>query len=154
MCYIMSVTRIIIIKEAAPLRTMRYSKKREAILSAIRGTTCHPSAEWVYQQLKPTHPDLSLGTVYRNLALFQAQGEIQSVGVVKGQERFDGNTAPHSHFVCTDCGLVADLHSVGLDANMDQAVSAQYGFAVQRHELTFYGQCSNCMQKKQENMTI
>ena len=45
-------------------RSIRYSKKREAILAAIQGTSCHPSAEWIYQQLKPSHPDLSLGTVY------------------------------------------------------------------------------------------
>ena len=84
---------------------IRYSKKREAILNAIRSTTCHPSAEWIYQTLKPTHPDLSLGTVYRNLVFFQQQGQVQSVGVVNGQERFDGNTAPHSHFVCTNCEI-------------------------------------------------
>ena len=64
-------------------RATRYSRKREAILNAIQSTDCHPSAEWVYQTLKPTHPDLSLGTVYRNLVLFQQQGLIQSIGVVK-----------------------------------------------------------------------
>ena len=88
-------------------RATRYSKKREAILTAIRGTRCHPSAEWVYQSLKPEHPDLSLGTVYRNLIFFQQRGEIQSVGVVKGQERFDGETRPHSHFICNSCGACA-----------------------------------------------
>ena len=87
-------------------RATRYSRKREAILNAIQSTDCHPSAEWVYQTLKPTHPDLSLGTVYRNLVLFQQQGLIQSIGVVKGQERFDGCIAPHSHLICTCCGAV------------------------------------------------
>ena len=61
-------------------RATRYSKKREAILNAIRGSDAHPSAEWIYQALKPAHPDLSLGTVYRNLLFFQRQGTIQSVG--------------------------------------------------------------------------
>ena len=75
-------------------------------MNAIQSTDCHPSAEWVYQTLKPTHPDLSLGTVYRNLVLFQQQGLIQSIGVVKGQERFDGCIAPHSHLICTCCGAV------------------------------------------------
>ena len=69
-------------------RATRYSRKREAILNAIQSTDCHPSAEWVYQTLKPTHPDLSLGTVYRNLVLFQQQGLIQSIGVVKGAVRW------------------------------------------------------------------
>jgi len=57
-------------------KTTRFSKKREAILNVIRDTDCHPSAEWVYQQLKPTHPDLSLGTVYRNLIFFQNHGTV------------------------------------------------------------------------------
>jgi len=125
-------------------RSTRYSKKREAILAAIQGTSCHPSAEWVYQQLKPAHPDLSLGTVYRNLTFLQQHGQIQSVGVVRGQERFDGILAPHSHFVCTCCGSVTDLPDIFMDADLDRSVSRQYGFAVQRHELTFYGLCPVC----------
>lgn len=133
-------------------RATRYSRKREAILSAIRGTDVHPSAEWVYQTLKPTHPDLSLGTVYRNLALFQQQGVIQSVGVVNGQERFDGVTAPHSHFVCRCCGAVMDLHRTELDPALDRAVGEEYGLSVERHELTFYGQCQSCLSKERESI--
>ena len=131
-------------------RTTRYSKKREAILSAIRGTGVHPSAEWVYQTLKPAHPDLSLGTVYRNLTLFQQQGIIQSVGVVNGQERFDGVTVPHSHFVCRCCGAVMDLHSAVLSPDMDRRVGEEYGLAVERHELTFYGRCRSCLSKEED----
>ena len=133
---------------------IRYSKKREAILNAIRSTTCHPSAEWIYQTLKPTHPDLSLGTVYRNLVFFQQQGQVQSVGVVNGQERFDGNTTPHSHFVCTNCGAVIDLHSIKLDSSLTRDVSEQYGLAVERHELTFYGRCQTCMKQEESNQNI
>lgn len=126
-------------------RAIRRSKKREAILDAIRGTKCHPSAEWVYQSLKSTHPDLSLGTVYRNLTFFQEQGEIQSVGVVRGQERFDGVTAPHSHFVCTHCGAIIDLEQIKLDNSVTQCVSQEYACTVERQELTFYGACQGCM---------
>ena len=125
-------------------RTVRYSKKREAILTAIQGTSCHPSAEWLYQQLKPRHPDLSLGTVYRNLAFFQESGQVQSVGVVQGQERFDAIVAPHSHFICNCCGSVLDLPDVQSDPGLEQTVSTQYGLAVHRCELTFYGLCSSC----------
>ena len=82
------------------------SRKRDAILACVRATTCHPSAEWVYQRLKPTIPDLSLGTVYRNLSMFKDEGLVISVGTVGGLERFDGNTKPHTHFVCTRCSAV------------------------------------------------
>lgn len=135
-------------------RTTRHSKKREAILSAIRSTKTHPSAEWVYQTLKPTHPDLSLGTVYRNLIFFQDHGDIQSVGVVKGQERFDGVTTPHSHFICNRCGAIIDLNSVKLDDDLTRSVSEQYGLAVERHELTFYGVCQTCMQQNDEEDSL
>ena len=126
-------------------RTTRYSKKREAILSALRGTKTHPSAEWVYQTLKPAHPDLSLGTVYRNLSLFRQQGVIQSVGVVNGQERFDADTSLHHHFVCERCGAVLDLSFSPQEEGWDCAVSEQYGFRAKRHELTFYGICRDCL---------
>lgn len=126
-------------------KTIRHSKKRDAILAAIRSTDCHPSAEWVHQTLKPTHPDLSLGTVYRNLTFFREQGDIQSVGVVKGQERFDGTTTPHSHFVCNCCGSVSDLHRVDPHNDLESFVRREYGVQVDRHELTFFGLCSACM---------
>lgn len=124
-------------------RAVRYSRKREAILAVLRTAACHPSAEWVYQQVKPRHPDLSLATVYRNLAFFQEQGLIRSVGVVQGQERFDGTVTPHSHFICNCCGCVLDL-PISLGADLEQAVSRQYGLAAERHELTFYGLCPSC----------
>lgn len=127
-------------------KAIRYSKKREAILDAIRSTKCHPSADWVFQTLKPTHPDLSLGTVYRNLDFFRQHGTIVSVGVVHGQERFDATTTPHTHFICNCCGSVLDLDAIRPDAGMDQAVANQYGLAVERHELTFHGLCQTCIQ--------
>jgi len=127
---------------------IRYSKKREAIYQALQNTTSHPSAEWLYQTLKPEHPDLSLGTVYRNLVFFQEQGMIKSVGVVNGQERFDACVSPHCHFVCHDCGAVIDLNRLELDGDTDHLVSQQYGFEVDRHEFTFYGTCKQCMQNK------
>ncbi len=130
-------------------RTVRYSKKREAILAVIRGTSTHPSAEWIYHQLRPTHPDLSLGTVYRNLTFFQENGQVQSVGVVRGQERFDAIVTPHSHFICNCCGTVLDLPDIRPEADLERAVSTQYGFAVKRCELTFYGLCPECSYQNQ-----
>ena len=135
-------------------RTTRYSKKRAAILSAIQGTDCHPSAEWVYQTLKPSHHDLSLGTVYRNLIFFQERGDIRSVGVVRGQERFDGITTPHSHFICSRCGAVMDLSQIELADHLDRDVSEQYGLMVDYHELSFHGVCQTCIQNQQHEEDI
>lgn len=122
----------------------RYSKKREAILDKLASTDIHPSAEWIYRSLKNEYPDLSLGTVYRNLSKFKEDGNIISVGFVDGQERFDGNTAPHSHFICRKCGAVIDMHRLKLDTDLDEKASKLYGFKIEGHDLVFHGLCDKC----------
>ena len=129
-------------------RVSRYSKKRAAILAAIQSTDCHPSAEWVYQKLKPEHPDLSLGTVYRNLIFLRERGDIRSLGVVRGQERFDRETCAHCHFICEDCGSVLDLPGISVADSLDGQVSREYGLQVQHHDLTFFGRCNVCREQK------
>ena len=79
-------------------------RKRNAILNCLMNTDTHPSAEMVYQMLQETHPDISQATVYRNLALFKKQGLATGVATVDGVERFDGETHPHVHFICSACG--------------------------------------------------
>lgn len=122
----------------------RYSKKREAIIGMLTSTDTHPSAEWIYQSLKGEYPDLSLGTVYRNLAKFKESGSIISVGFVHGQERYDGNTSPHPHFICRQCGAVIDLHMLKLHIDLNKEASALSGFRVDSHELVFHGYCDKC----------
>lgn len=126
----------------------KYSKKREAIFSCICSTDTHPSAEWVYNQLKPQIPDLSLATVYRNLALFKREGRIVSVGVVQNLERFDANTAPHAHFICTRCGCVMDLPKLQLPSELSQAAAQAVAGEVSGCSLLFEGLCHTCTQNR------
>ena len=123
----------------------KHFRKRDAILSCIKGTDVHPSADGVYAQLKPQIPDLSIGTVYRNLALFKEQGVIISVGTVQGVERFDGNTNPHVHFVCTSCGRVDDLPKMEVPQAFCSEAASQTGGCVECCQLTFTGRCSQCL---------
>lgn len=122
-------------------------RKRDAILSYLRSTSSHPSADMVYARLKPEIPDLSLGTVYRNLSLFRQQGTIASVGTVNGVERFDGNTMPHVHFVCNGCSAVIDMPQLAVPEAMMEAAKSQIGGVVADCSLTFSGQCRDCMQR-------
>ena len=126
----------------------RYSKKREAILEVLRGTDIHPSAEWVFQQLKPIYPDLSLGTVYRNLSMFKSQGEIISLGTVNGVERFDGNVEPHVHFICNCCDAVIDLPQIQAPEELNRQVNQATGGVVEMSHLTFTGYCKECKEKQ------
>ena len=128
--------------------TRKHSKKRDAILACICSTKSHPSAEWVYQQLKPQIPDLSLGTVYRNISMFKADGTIQSIGTVAGLERYDGNTDPHTHFICTGCGKVIDLDTVELPQATLKEAEDTAGGSIVSYQLQFFGNCADCAKKK------
>ena len=123
----------------------KHFRKRDAILTCLRQTTVHPSAEWIFTQLKPDIPDLSMGTVYRNLTLFKEQGVIASVGTVKGVERFDGNTDPHVHFFCTQCGAVVDLTGLAVPEELNKAAATETGGQVGTCQLTFTGICMECL---------
>ena len=125
-------------------RATKHFRKRDAILTCLRETTEHPSAEWVYSQLKQEIPDLSLGTVYRNLSLFKEQGIITSLGTVNGVERFDANTDPHVHYICTGCGKVLDLHHIQVPEDLNQAAATDSGGEVTGCQLTFTGVCGQC----------
>jgi Fur family peroxide stress response transcriptional regulator len=125
----------------------KHSFKRDAILAVLKGTDTHPGAQWVYERLKPAIPDLSLGTVYRNLRLFREEGAALSLGAVNGEERFDGVTEPHPHFVCSRCGVVLDLPPSRADTlcgSLEQADSAEKAFSIDFRRTVFYGLCGTC----------
>ena len=122
--------------------------KRNAILTCLQGTDTHPSAEAVYQMLQAEHSDISLATVYRNLALFKSQGLIQSLGTVDGIERFDANTAPHVHFICTSCHAVLDLPHIEVPQQLKGMVQQQCGGLVSECQLSFTGVCQDCCQNE------
>lgn len=129
--------------------TAKHFRKRDAILTCLRSTDVHPGAEWVYEQLKAEDSDISLATVYRNLARFKAQGDIISVGTVGGIERFDGNTEPHVHFICTDCTSVLDLHSITVPEELIDTVARAVGGQVSGCQLNFTGRCNQCINKEE-----
>ena len=122
----------------------KHFRKRDAILSYLRQTDAHPSAESVYAGLKLEMPDISLGTVYRNLSLFKEQGLIQSLGSVKGVERFDGNVEPHVHFICTGCGAIRDLHQMQIPQDLSVEASILANAKIRQCQLTFMGECEDC----------
>ena len=92
---------------------LKYSRQREALLRELRSRKDHPTADTLYQELRKEYPHISLGTVYRNLALLCELGEIKKIPCGDGSERYDGFVDPHNHFVCSKCGKVIDLMESG-----------------------------------------
>lgn len=124
-------------------------RKRNAILGCLKNTRAHPSAETLFQMLQEEHPDISLATVYRNLTLFKNQGMIQSLGTVNGIERFDGNTAPHVHFICGSCGSVLDLPELDPPESLCSEAAKATGGQVSGCQLIFTGTCQNCLNQEE-----
>ncbi len=131
-------------------RKENFSRKRMAILKLLQSTKSHPTADWIYAKLKPKYPDLSLGTVYRNLKKFCESGKIISVGVINGQEHFDANMHKHSHFVCEHCGAVEDIEEAFFSAEDLEAFSAKYGMKITQAEILFNGLCKTCEENAEQ----
>ena len=131
-------------------KATKHFRKRDAILDYLKQSKAHPSAEMIFTDLKPQISDLAMGTVYRNLTLFKQQGLATCVATVKGVERFDGNTAPHVHFICAGCDAVIDLDEMQIPETLHQTAAACCGGQVDVCQLSFTGLCRNCKSERNQ----
>lgn len=122
---------------------LKYSKQRESIKNFLVTRYDHPTAETVYLNIRKEFPNISLGTVYRNLNLLAEIGEIQKLSPGIGPDRFDGNPAPHYHFICRHCGCVIDLTVSGLD-HINILAGQDFDGEIEGHITYFYGSCPSC----------
>jgi len=124
---------------------VRKTKQKEAILRVLKGTTSHPAADWVYEQVRREIPHISLGTVYRNLKLLKQEGKVLELGFAGTLSRFDGNTQYHYHFICEQCGRVFDVSN---DKRMERAmlgrIARETGFRITLHRCELRGLCRDC----------
>ncbi|AGB40368.1 Fe2+/Zn2+ uptake regulation protein [Halobacteroides halobius DSM 5150] len=121
----------------------RMTKQRKKILKVLQGTTCHPTADWVYEQVKKEIPNVSLGTIYRNLNVLQEMGKIQELNYGSDYSRFDGNPKNHYHFTCLKCDEVIDVE-LEVVQEMNQQVADLVEGEVKYHRTEFFGYCSKC----------
>ena len=128
------------------MASLKYSRQREAIKDYLSSVTTHPTADNVYMHIKEEFPNISLGTVYRNLSLLSDLGEIQKITVSGGPDRFDGNPAPHYHFSCRECGCVMDLDMPSQE-QLNQIAAEQFDGTIENHSILFSGLCPDCKKK-------
>lgn len=122
---------------------MRYSKQRESIKEYLQSVYTHPTAEEVHTNLLLSMPNLSLGTVYRNLSSLSDNNEIKKIITSSGIYRYDGNTMPHSHFICSKCGKVSDIPIKDSIINKD-LINTYKGGTIDNIEINLLGVCNNC----------
>lgn len=126
------------------MATTRYSKQREAIKEYLLSTTSHPTAETVYTHIQEQFPNISLGTVYRNLNFLVEHGEAQRLEMGDEHDHYDGNAAPHNHFYCRHCHRVLDLQMDSID-HIDLIANAGFDGLIEGHTIYFTGLCPNCI---------
>ena len=125
---------------------LKYSRQREVIKEFLKTRKDHPTADTVYMNVREQYPNISLGTVYRNLTLLADIGEIQRLRVGDGVDHFDADVSPHYHFICTECGSVIDLEMDSIDNIIDVA-GMNFDGKIIGHVTYFYGNCGNCHKK-------
>lgn len=121
----------------------RNSKQRQRILELLKSTGTHPTANWVYDQLRKEFPNLSLGNVYRNLNILVEQGLINSLDFGSTFDRFDANINQHYHLICENCGSIIDLE-MPIEHELNDKVNKSADFDVSYHKIQFYGLCKKC----------
>ena len=126
------------------MKTIKYSRQRESIKLALARRTDHPTADALYASIREEIPNISLGTVYRNLNLLVELGEIQKLNFGDGADHFDSNTSNHYHFICRCCHQVSDLPMLPVE-EINSLAQRSYSGKIEGHTTTFFGICSACM---------
>ncbi len=128
---------------------LRYSKQRETIYEVLKNDYTHPCVDDIYTKVKKLIPDISLGTVYRNLNLLADHKRITRLDVGDGVVHFDARIEPHFHMVCDECGTIQDLvchHSI-LEELINK-VNKQSEHEIFNADVIFHGICSHCLKQK------
>jgi len=119
---------------------MRYSKQRELIKNIIKGRKDHPTADMIYSSARQAEPNISLGTVYRNLKMLSDDGVIITLETVDKRLHYDGDISRHSHFICEKCGKIIDL----FEPAETPTELKKLGLTVSGEKCIYYGSCIEC----------
>jgi len=124
----------------------RMTRQRKVILEELRNVYTHPSADEIYEMVRKRLPRISLGTVYRNLEILSASGEIQKLELGCTQKRFDGVADAHYHIRCIDCDRVDDAPPE-FDVAINYELKGVTDYKIIGHKLEFIGICPACLNR-------
>ena len=123
------------------------TKQLKTIVKVLGSTNSHPTAEWIYREVKQEIPKVSLGTIYRNLRELQVEGEILEINIDGSPSRFDYNTTDHCHFRCTNCEQMIDL-TVPECSKIVKQLTRKRGLQITGHQVIFSGLCVECQKRR------
>lgn len=129
--------------------TLRMTRQRHLIMEELAHVKTHPTAYEVHGMVKKVMPQISLGTVYRNLEQLSNNGKIKRLAFGNGKRRYDGNVEPHHHLCCQACGRVDDLPpEAGIEEVLGAALDEVCGYRVTGVSVEVYGRCPACREKE------
>lgn len=126
------------------MATLKYSRQREAIKTFLNSTYEHPTADTVYSHVKVEFPNISLGTVYRNLNLLTDMGDALKISMPDGSDRFDGHIHPHNHFTCKCCGCVSDIE-FNIPVTTADLTASGFTGEIESSSTMYFGKCNSCI---------
>jgi Fur family peroxide stress response transcriptional regulator len=127
-------------------KKLKHSRQRDLILNVVRSSRSHPTANWIYEKVKAIKPDISLGTVYRNLKILRDAGKIREFRIGKDVRCYDGDMREHSHVKCTECGCIEDIPFIYSDEYIRE-IEEKTGFRIFRLRTEYFGICLKCRNK-------
>ncbi len=129
---------------------LRLTPQRLAICRLLASTDQHPSAQMIYEQLRPEFPSLSLATVYNTLDTLVRLGVVNALGSVGDDTvRYDADTSPHVNLACIVCHRVTDLPSRYVEA-LEREVAVTSGYHLMGARVVYYGLCPECQQRERK----
>ena len=128
---------------------IRPSLQRMTIMDFLMKHPIHPTVDDVYQGLCNKVPTLSRTTVYNTLRMLSEKQAAQMITIDDHRVCYDGNTMPHVHFFCKECGKVIDLFDEEAPVLTEPKNIA--GNIVQEKQLYYKGICSECAKHIQNN---
>jgi Fe2+ or Zn2+ uptake regulation protein len=121
----------------------RKTNQRTAILEVLKGVRTHPSADWIYDEVRKKLPRISKGTIYRNLNVLEDEGVLVELNVDGMVGRYEIRQDNHYHFICEKCGRIFDLDGP-VEAKLNAKFAKKTGFKITYHQLEFRGLCHDC----------
>lgn len=136
------------------IKTKRFTKQRQAILETLKSTYKHPDANWIYQKVSKKLPNISLGTVYRNLNILCEENLVKEISFQPNVTRYDADTKSHNHVMCKVCYKVEDLHSTqscNADLKLQEKLTSELKYKDLSCEILFIGICPDCQNGSKTN---
>lgn len=124
---------------------MRYSKQKEEVLKIVQKSCAHPDARDIHKEVKKRIPNISLGTVYRNLNALSCEGLIKRVPLESGNDRYDKTLTNHNHITCVKCGKICDVYVLLKDSEITK-IENETGFKITDSNFNINGICKDCME--------